>query len=200
MNPEPSMLWGQRTGAYKVYHTTQLGHTTLSCISCCPAQAATADGRIDTPKGPMSLTADVPFILQEFHEAYGLDTIWPYCQSISQCWVYVQQDNPASKAPVTLTLPPGTSAVDLYIDAAIDCVKTLRALVKCKAVVQPGGVEVKFRFESICASPFVGKYFGLFDDSGESINSVMLRCKSTAPMALGLVRVGSKQQAAVAAA
>ena len=54
------MLWGQQTGAYKVYHTTQLGHTTLSCISCCPAQAAIADGRIDTPKGPMSLTADVP--------------------------------------------------------------------------------------------------------------------------------------------
>jgi hypothetical protein len=142
----------------------------------------------------MSLTADTPFVLTDFHQAYGLDTIWPYCKSISKCLVYVQQDNPAARAPVTLTLPPGASAIDFYVDAAIDCVKTMRALVKCKALVQPGGVEVKFKVSSICASPFVGKYIGFFDESGDSIESVTLTCKSTAPTALGLVRIGSKPQ------
>lgn len=173
--------------------TGALRPQTLSPHLLLNLQAAVVDGRINTRLGPMGLTADVPFVLQDFHAAYGLDTIWPYCRSISECWVYVQQANPASRAPVTITLPPGTAAVDLYIDAAIDCVTTMRALVKCKAVVEPGGVEIKFKFSSICASPFVGKYVGFFDESGDSLTSVTLTCKSKAPTALGLVRVGSKR-------
>lgn len=158
-------------------------------------QAAVVDGSISTSMGSMGVSADPPFILQDFYQAYKLDTVWPYCDSIRKCLVYVQQDSPAApKAPVNITLPPGVSAVDLYIDAAIDCVKTLRAVVKCKAIVEPGSVEVKFRFSSICASPFVGKYIGFFDESGDSISSLQLRCKSTAPTALGLVRIGTKQQ------
>lgn len=159
-----------------------------------PAQADIVSGSIPTPRGPLRLSADTPFILQDFHQAYGLDTTWPYCESISKCLVYVQQDKPAYKAPVTLTLPPGVSAIDLYIDAAIDCVKTMRAVLKCKAVVQPGNVEVKFKVSSICASPFVGKYIGFFDESGDSIDSLTLKCKSSIPNAVGLVRIGSKKQ------
>lgn len=164
-------------------------------------QSDIMDGSIATALGPMRLSADAPFVRQDLHAAYGLDTIWPYCQSVSKCLVYVQQDSPTvKKAPITLTLPPGASAVDFYIDAAIDCVVTTRAVVKCKAVVQPGAVEVKFSVNSVCASPFVGKYVGFFDESGDSIDSVTLTCKSTVPTAIGLLRVGAKQRAAAAVA
>lgn len=196
--------------------TVQVRRASLCrCVCCCrlphrptPSpflllclQSDIVDGSIATPLGPMRLSADTPFVQQDLHAAYGLDTIWPYCQSVSKCLVYVQQDSPAvKKAPMTLTVPQGASAVDFYIDAAIDCVTTTRAVVKCKAVVEPGAVEVKFSVNSVCASPFVGKYVGFFDESGDSIDSVTLTCKSTVPTAIGLLRVGAKQPTAAAAA
>lgn len=164
-------------------------------------QADVVDGSIATALGPMRLSADTPFVLQDFHTAYGIATIWPYCESVSKCLVYVQTDSPAvKKAPITLTLPKGASAVDFYIDAAIDCVATMRAVVKCRALVQPGGVEVRFKVASVCASPFVGRYVGFFDESGDSIDSITLTCKSTVSTAIGLLRVGSKPPAAAVAA
>ena len=176
-------------------HGLSEAESLFASAHCTALQTPVVGGRINTSMGVMGLQADTPFILQDFYQAYKLPTTWPYCESTHKCLVYVQQDSPVvPKAPVTLTLPPGVAAIDLYIDAAIDCVKTLRAVVKCKAVVEPGNVEVKFSFSSICASPFVGKYLGFVDESGDSIESLQLRCKSTAPTALGLVRVGAKRQ------
>lgn len=148
---------------------------------------------INTDLGAVGLSAAPQFILQDFHTAYGIPTIWPYCESVNKCLVYNQPTSPAYKAPITISLPAKVSAVDFYIDAAIDCVKTLRAVVSCKVNVQPGDVEVKFRVKSICASPDVGKYIGFLDESGRGIESVTVKCKSTYPNALGLIRIGSKQ-------
>jgi hypothetical protein len=111
---------------------------------------------IPTSLGPVNISAPTPFVLQDFAAAYGIPTIWPYCESTKRCLVYNQQP-PPSKEAITMTLPPGISAVDMYIDAAIDCVKTLRALVSCKLTVQPGDVQVKVKVSSTCASPDVGK-------------------------------------------
>ncbi|KAF6261086.1 hypothetical protein COO60DRAFT_1503951 [Scenedesmus sp. NREL 46B-D3] len=112
---------------------------------------------IPTTLGQVALSADTPFILQDFAAAYGIATIWPYCESTKKCLVYSQPTAPALKEAITLTLPPGVSAVDMYIDAAIDCVTTLRALVSCKLTAQPGDVRVKVKVSSICSSPDVGK-------------------------------------------
>jgi hypothetical protein len=98
---------------------------------------------IPTSLGPVNLTAATPFVLQDFAAAYGIPTIWPYCESTKKCLVYNQPTAPTFKEAITLTLPPGISAVDMYVDAAIDCVTTLRALVSCKLTVQPGDVQVK---------------------------------------------------------
>lgn len=176
-------------------HPTALTATTLVHAVCAP-QAPVVKQQIDTPLGKVGLAANPDFILQDFYKAYKVPTMWPYCENAKKCPVYVQKDTPAmQKAPMILTLPPGTSAVDFYIDYAIDCEKTLRATVKCKVVVQPGNVEVKVQYKSICASPFVGKYLGFIDQSGDSIDSVQIKCKSDAgpfPSALGLVRIGRK--------
>jgi hypothetical protein len=96
-------------------------------------------------------------------------------------------------------MPPGVSAVDLYVDAAIDCVETLRAIVPCKVVAQgsSGSVDVKIKVKSICASPFVGQYIGFFDTYGD-LESVTITCKSTYPNALGLVRIGRKRHPSAA--
>lgn len=112
---------------------------------------------INTTFGPVGLSAGTPFVLQDFAAAYGIPTIWPYCESTKKCLVYSQPQNPAYKDPVTITLPKGVSAVDFYIDAAIDCVTTMRALVSCKLYVQPGNIDVKVRVSSICAAADVGK-------------------------------------------
>jgi hypothetical protein len=112
---------------------------------------------IPTSLGPVKLSAATPFVLQDFAAEYGIPTIWPYCESTKKCLVYNQPTAPAFKEAMVITLPPGASAVDLYLDAAIDCVTTLRALVSCKLSVQPGGVQVKVKVSSICASPDVGK-------------------------------------------
>lgn len=175
---------------------TTYTHPTKHIASQPPArlQGPVSDGHINTTMGVMGLTAATPFILQDFYQAYKLDTTWPYCASIHKCLVYVQESNPASRAPVTITPPAGVSAIDMYLDAAIDCVSTMRSFVKCRAVVEPGHVEVKFNFNSICASPFVGKYVGFLDESGDSITSLQLSCKSKAPIALGLVRIGVKEE------
>lgn len=149
---------------------------------------------INTDLGAVGLSGQPNYILQDFHTAYGIPTIWPYCESVNKCLVYSQPAAPAYKSPTVLCFPPGTSAVDFYIDAAIDCVKTLHAVVSCRAVVQPGNIDVKFRVKSICESPKVGKYIGFFDEEGEDIESVTIKCKSTYPNALGLIRIGSKQQ------
>ncbi|WIA13157.1 hypothetical protein OEZ85_006749 [Tetradesmus obliquus] len=152
---------------------------------------------IPTSLGPVQLSAATPFVLQDFAAEYGIPTIWPYCESTKKCLVYNQPKAPALKEAITVTLPPGVSAVDMYIDAAIDCVTTLRALVSCKLTVQPGDVQVKVKVSSVCSEANVGKYVGFLDETGASIDSVTIRCKSTYPNALALMRVGKKVQKAV---
>jgi hypothetical protein len=57
---------------------------------------------------------------------------------------------------------------------------TAHALVSCSA---------------LCAA--VCRYVGFLDESGDSIDSITIRCKSTYPNALALMRIGTKAQRVV---
>lgn len=48
-----------------------------------------------------------------------------------------------------------------------------------------------------CYGVLLCRYVGFLDETGASIDSVTIRCKSTYPNALALMRVGKKVQKAV---
>lgn len=146
---------------------------------------------LDTPFGPLGLDAEPLLLKQDFHIRYAIPTYWPYCQSLSRCIVYSQQENTDPSTPLKLKLPDGVGAVDFYLDAAIDCITTLSVTLSCTLTVQPGNVSKTQTLNSICDSPLVGTYFGVYDASGGNVSDLSVTCESAYPRAVALLRLGS---------
>lgn len=93
------------------------------------------------------------------------------------------------------SLPP---SADFYLDLALDCVKETNKTVPCtlSAYTTQGDANIKPAatlerdVHSICDSPFVGQYFGLYaDDMAADITGIGIHCEGSLPQVLGLVRI-----------
>lgn len=149
-----------------------------------------------TPVGAVWLHA-IPFFRKvDFASRYNISTVWPYCQNQHECYVYSQPSN--AEGPITINFPDGIAAFDFYLDLALDCVKETNKTVPCtlSAYTTQGDANIKPAatlerdVHSICDSPFVGQYFGLYaDDMAADITGIGIHCEGSLPQVLGLVRI-----------
>ena len=93
------------------------------------------------------------------------------------------------------SFPP---SADLYLDLALDCIKETNKTVPCtlSAYSTQGDANMKPAatlerdVQSICDSPFVGQYFGIYaDDKAADITRIGIHCEGSLPQVLGLVRI-----------
>ncbi len=124
---------------------------------------------LPTIHGVIGFDAEPVLYKTDLFKAYEQITPWPYCQALKECVVYRQKQQ-AHPTPITIYLPPNTTAFDFYLDLGIDCVTTLNVSATCVVQAYSSctgdvGATIKGPVESICSSPKVGKYYGFYSDA-----------------------------------